>query len=316
MRQMSIGLGFLAALAVMGQPPAVPRTPGQAMPGMQKRVQELSVQEWEPEPQMELMKAGPPPCAGKPDLRTVGLSLSSPLVVGENVNSVTVRVQNFGTAPATNFFVKSELCPATGPCSGGRFPYPLGTGSLNGTLAPGAQAVVPLNGLVPYLQIPAGKYKIRILADATNLVKECNEANNTRTTVPLPFGAHCSQVDLISTGVGAVPVVPAATSGQGVKVSLTVFNQGNAYPGNPPAKAQVLLVNNSNLGQQFAVWNGALNPLTTGQMQHFIQFPVTIPSGMPSGMYRWRTVLDSTNAIVECNEGNNILDQPQLIKIN
>jgi len=250
----------------------------------------------EPEPAMKVA-----PCIGKPDLRVQSIAGSSPMTIGHNTNQLKVTVRNHGTVASGSFFVKVDLCPAIGPCTA---PISFGGGVLNGTLAPNSSYAVKIDPGF-YMAIKPGPYRLRVAVDSTNMVAECNEANNQALSKPLQFVPTCSQPDFFSHGTGPNPYLATVNKGSTMTVSVSVMNQGGPYSGSGATVKLFLRNVSTGVNTPIPTWQGTLNAMPTMGQQHFTKVPVQIPTTLPAGKYSWVSHADAGMAVAECEESNN-----------
>jgi subtilase family serine protease len=188
-----------------------------------------------------------------PDLLPTAATTATASTLGANV-SVAYTLKNQGGQAASNFSVAFALVPvnaggvATGP------DIPLGTVRLVVTLGAGAT-----QALVDAVTIPAdttgGLYRIRVLADSTNVVAEADETNNTLLTAGT---LSVVRPDLKVMSVGATPAVAAV--GTNLSVTQVVKNIAAAPGTAGPTTARFYLLPGAVLPSS----SGGAAPLTLG----------------------------------------------------
>jgi subtilase family serine protease len=264
-----------------------------------------------------------------PDLR-VSIRCPSTAAAGQELRkSITVHVENKGTAPAGKFAVDLVLSndavvpvkfAAYSPSFHDDVLLQGGREFLAG-LAAGASVNLTLNGTnkIPN-DTPAGTYYLAAVVDSGKAVKEMNEANNVamcsiRITRPeLP--------DLRVTGF-AHTGSPAGQPPE-CRLLVTIVNFGPAaIPLGTGALLKVwvndVLVDtidiDSSKVEQTAYHNvhNAYDSGNPGKSRSVVGTGYIFPSSATGLTYRCRATVDATNVIVESDEGNNSFSRSESI---
>ncbi len=229
-----------------------------------------------------------PPAAGQPDLFVSEFSLNPATPVQGQPVEVRVGVYNGGTAAASGTFT-IEWYPGEGYSSPGC------NWSLDSMAAGGGRILT-----CTYAGYPSAYASINtlVMVDTANVIAESNEANNGYTlsisvTAPAPAG----QPDLFVSEFSLNPATPV--QGQPVEVRVGVYNQGSAaasgnfsvewYPGENYASSGC---------------NWSLDGMAAGGGRILTCTYAGYPSAY--GSINTRVIVDTTNAIAESNEGNNV----------
>ena len=244
---------------------------------------------------ISVSQSGSGAVVGQPDLFVSEFSLDPATPVeGQPVN-VRVGVYNQGTAAVTGSF-HIEWYP------GENFPAPGCTWDLDGLVATGGRILT-----CTYAGYPSwyGSINTKVVIDTYNAIPESNEANNSYlqgiSVSQSGGGSGGGQPDLYVSEFSLDPATPV--EGQAVNVRVGVYNQGTAaatgnfhiewYPG-------------ENYGSPACTWDLDGLVATGGRIL------TCTYAGYPSwyGSINTKVVVDSYNAIVESNEGNNSYLQP------
>lgn len=144
-----------------------------------------------------------PPITVRPDLIPSNLSISADPLVAGTPFTVTVRVGNAGSAPATDFLVSLFLDQAVVvSSSAGSAASVQASGALN----PGEYRQVTLTASYP----APGEYTLAVLADSQSSVNESNELNNMLFR---PVLVYAQGVDLVVPTVSVTQPNPGLTAG-------------------------------------------------------------------------------------------------------
>jgi subtilase family serine protease len=230
-----------------------------------------------------------------PDLLVTAASTTATSIVAGGTLSVAHTVKNQGGQSAPGFDVGFVLVPQNGdpdiPISPAR--------SVPGGLAAGATSALTSVVSIP-TSVPAGAYKVRVIADRGNTVHEADEANNTL----LSGIVNVMQADL---AVSSVIFTPAATRpGGNITVTHVVKNLAAAPATAGPTLSRLRL----GLGQVIVAPDvmdlGTVNvpALAAGGMAT-VSKSVQLPASMPPGVFYLSATADDGGAIAEGNESNN-----------
>jgi subtilase family serine protease len=241
---------------------------------------------------------------GLPDLIMTQVEPNATTVVSGTTLSETDTVQDIGTGPARPFNIAYHLSTDSAYGNGDDIallpPRTVGSPQIDPSLMPGES-----NTATTILNIPAatppGTYHLCAMADWNGLVAESDESNNslcstvTVTVVPPP--------DLI---VSSLSTTASSTSAGGtIPVSISVTNQGGVMAGT--SVVAIHLSTNAIYGDgddiaSTTTWtNGSIYQGTTVSATTQMRIPDTIPTGS----YYICVMADSTNAVLEGDEGNN-----------
>ncbi len=228
---------------------------------------------------------------GVPDLLVSAWTAPANACAGANISiKDTTKNQGTGTAGASQtcfYFSTNTTIDAGDTKLGCRNVTSLAPGGIStGTLPP-----------VTLPNVPTGKYYLIAMADDGKVVTETNETNNKKTKV-IYIGP-----DLI---VSALTAPTSAARGTTIAITDTTKNKGCAE--NQPTTTAFYLSTNTKLekGTDIPLGSRTVPPLGTGASNKSVPpTNVTIPAGIPPGIYYIIANSDDTNAVVEANETNN-----------
>ncbi|MEL7670547.1 CARDB domain-containing protein [Methanobacterium sp.] len=237
-----------------------------------------------------------------PDL--VITSISTGTTTYKRGDKITIQntVKNQGSSTSKGFYVNFYLSNDSTITTSDTY---LGQRYISGGLNAGISNTEYTNFTIPY--DASGNYYIGAIVDSTNTVFESDESNNIKafsTTIEV-----CSP-DLVITSIST----GTTTYKRGDKITIqnTVKNQGKIASGG--FYVNFYLSNDSNittsdtyLGQRYisGLNAGASNTTTTS---------FTVPSSL-SGNYYIGAIVDSTNAVFESDESNNIATYSNTINV-
>ena len=177
----------------------------------------------------------------------------------------------------------------------------LGRRSITSLAVGGASRTVK-NVTVPAGTEP-GSYRVLMVVDSGSALAESNEANNVRATAAISIGRDVSSTAADVTVTGAATVA-SATAGQTIAVT-------NAVKNGPVAVGAFTVAFYLSTDGLFNTGDVLLGTRTIASLAaaatNISTKNVTIPAGTAPGTYRILVRADSTNAIVEGNESNNVL---------
>ena len=228
-----------------------------------------------------------------PDL--VITSISTGTTTYKRGDKITIQntVKNQGSSTSKGFYVNFYLSNDSTITTSDTY---LGQRYISGGLNAGISNTEYTNFTIPY--DASGNYYIGAIVDSTNTVFESDESNNIKafsTTIEV-----CSP-DLIITSIST----GTTTYKRGDKITIqnTVKNQGKIASGGfyvnfYLSNDSTITTSDTYLGQRYisGLNAGASNTAYTN---------FTVPSSL-SGSYYIGAVVDSTNAVFESNESNNI----------
>jgi len=230
-----------------------------------------------------------------PDLVTQNPSASPVSITDGSSTTASVTVYNQGGATAgasvLNYYLSADNAYNAGD------------------LLLGTDAVPALNALASaafskLLTIPtgtaAGTYYILFVADATSLVAESNENNNTGS-VQITVTSSAGSPDLIVLYPAASPI--ALTAGQTTSASCTVQNQGTAAA-NASALKYYLSADNVYSATDTYLGTSSVGSLAAGASAA-ASATLTIPATTGSGAWYIVFFADADLQVAESNEANN-----------
>lgn len=248
----------------------------------------------------------------KPDLLGTSLRLA-PRLSGYpwgQTGTLEFTMRNAGVASAAASTVRFEIVDhPTAPT----LTYSLGTKTvpaLAANTSSNGQFAFALPALAPSSYV-AGPLYIRMLADATNVIDEADETNNSgrgagTDYVAVPLPAANTKPDL----VGAQLTGPGANVykwGERVVLEYTVENRGAANATN--VRVDFYLSRDAAFGaDDYRLHSYTFAMVAAGQKAK-VRLPVTLPgtapSGLPDGPLFIGAVVDPDRLINETNEANN-----------
>ncbi len=244
-----------------------------------------------------------------PDILFTAAATGTTVAPGRNA-SVTFTVKNQGGSPTGPFDVGFALVPvntAGTPTGGGDIP--IGPPRSGVTLAPGASQSLTSNAPIPgdvTSGVPAGTYRIKLIADPGHAVSEADETNNTRLTGVL----NVVRPDLTVSSVTFTPSAIDSTPAPGKNVSVTHVVQNIApVPGSAPASQSLIVLSSDQTlaGQVPGVPAVTVNVgAIAANGSQTLTTPFNVPSGIPAGTYFFVVRTDSAETIFEANENNNV----------
>jgi subtilase family serine protease len=237
-----------------------------------------------------------------PDLVVTGLTAPATGGVGGGV-SVTAVVANQGAAEtaAGPFLVQFFLTP-TGDTPG--TVRSLDAYLVNGLAGGNTSNTRTITVHFPFNVAP-GTYALSVTADATGLVPEAAEDNNT-TTMPITLFPP----DLVTTSVSG----PATGQAGGtINVSSTVQNV-TAGTGAVGIRVGFYLSMDPTPGTGRLAGSRTISLLAGGATSEAV-VPVTVPADLAPGTYYLTALADDTHSITESNEDNNGATAPGQITI-
>jgi subtilase family serine protease len=245
-----------------------------------------------------------------PDILFTAAATGTTVAPGKNA-SVTFTVKNQGGSPTGSFDVGFALVPvnaAGAPTGSGDIP--IGPPRSGVMLAPGASQSLTSNALIPgdvTGGVPAGIYRIKLIADPGNAVSEADETNNTRLTGVLSVVRPNLTVSSVTFTPAAIDSAPPA-AGRNVSVTHVVHNIASV-PGSAPASQSLIVLSSDQTiaGQVPGVPAVTVNiGAIAANGSQTLTTPFNVPSGTPAGTYFFVVRADSAEAILEINENNNV----------
>lgn len=235
------------------------------------------------------------------DLRPVDVTVPVSITLGEAV-TVSWRVENAGVLPIaanSSWNDRVELVNATT----GATVYSttrLQTQPLE--LTTGASYTVAAFTFTPPVsaEIPAGDYRVRVVVDSTNVMRESNESNNFLSSTAVRVSVPPTP-DLIAS---APQVVGTAAANTSVIITWTTTNQGTVDVTTPMGESLVLVdaFGNSYTTLATPFYDGSLAAGASVARSA----EVMLPPWVQPGNYRVRVVADAWNSVVEhLGEANN-----------
>jgi beta propeller repeat protein len=234
-------------------------------------------------------RAGPP----GPDLQLSLLTASpSPIAPGSDLK-VTSAVQNVGDAAAAASKVDAHL--STDAIYGGTddiaLPKLRGVGRLTAGQANEGSITITLPA-----GIASGSYHVCARADATEVVAEALETNNTRcTNSPITV----APADLVVTSV----TVKANPGNSTITVTTTVKNQGAGHISSFAVALDLMRDGSPALLHHVATYS--VGGLEAGESRTK-KITATLSNWLPPGTYSVRAAADFDNRRAESHEGNNV----------
>jgi uncharacterized protein YkwD len=209
--------------------------------------------------------------------------------------SITTTLMNRGDAKAGYSYVKIYLSSDKAVTASDVY---LGQRYISSL--PAASSSTGRNSVRVPSNLAGGSYYIGAIADATDLVAESNESNNTgldaapMNIIPLPAP------DLV---VSSLTAPATAASGSAIAINCTVSNSGNARAGSTYvyyylSQDAVITKSDLNLGKWYI---SSLSPGVSASGRT----TVTIPAGTANGTYYVGGIADAQNFVAESNEANN-----------
>jgi subtilisin family serine protease len=203
---------------------------------------------------------------------------------------VNSTIKNIGAAAAGSFTVRYYL--STDALFDGA--DVLVGGRTVTSLAAGAQDTTPKTVVVPAGTAPR-RYRLLVVADATNTLAESNESNNVRATTSIAVGPDVT--------VTAATTVATAAPGDAIVVESTITTLGSAAGS---FTVRYYLSTDAVFdGADVLVGGRTVSSLAAGA-QNTTPKTVVIPAGTAPSRYRLLVVADATNTLVESDESNNV----------
>ncbi|MBI4890753.1 MAG: hypothetical protein HY821_09030, partial [Acidobacteria bacterium] len=237
--------------------------------------------------------------SGKPDIIIQNLTITpSNAEPGAQV-TVGYTVKNQGNAAASSSFINPVLWSADAAIVYGADQQlancPVASLAANGTTTCSYAITVPSSATA------GTAYYIGVYGDATNVISESNESNNTASTTFVPV-----KPDVVIQNLTVAPN-PAAPGSQ-VTVSYTVKNQGNGPTNGIGVFANPVLWSTDSTityGTDTELANCNVSTLVAGGSSP-CSVTATIPSGAaPGTTYYIGVAGDGVNGVAESNESNN-----------
>jgi YD repeat-containing protein len=233
----------------------------------------------------------------QPDLVMSTVSTPTTLVGVGTTLTVTNTVTNQGTVAAGLFSVRLYLSSDATITTAD---IVLGTRNVS-SLAAGAMSSADTVVTIPGTTTP-GNYYIGAIADYTNTIAESNEANNE---LAASGTLSVAQSDLVVTAVGSMPTVPVGV-GTSFLLPNTVTNQGPVTTPGFSVRAYLstdatITTSDVQIGTRFVSGGLAAGVASAADIG------VAIPGSTIPGTYYIGVVADTTNAVAESNETNNVL---------
>lgn len=231
-----------------------------------------------------------------PELGVTSVTVSNMTIgTGGDVSfNVSADLRNYGQNAASNFYWKAYLSKDKVYDTSDILAYDSSTGTAT-TVSGGATTTVTAAGSAT--AVPVGNYYVLVFADATNVITEGLEDNNTNTSAT----AYTVGADLVATSLTGAP----SGTGPGLAVALTVnvSNPGTINATNVPY-AIVLSTDKTFSANDFVAYTGTItlnaNQTITNQAVNF-----TLPTNTPGGDQYFGIVLDHTSTVTEASEANN-----------
>jgi subtilase family serine protease len=224
-----------------------------------------------------------------PDLIVAALTVPASAAAGTSITVAdTTKNQGGGTAFAsvTSFYLSPNVILDAADVLLGSRP--------TGPLAAGVSEPASTTLSIP-AGTPTGTYYIIAKADATGIVPETQEVNNTKYGATTKIGP-----DLIESGL----VVPAvAGAGIALVVSETVKNQGSGAAG-ASTTSFYLSTNYALDGNDVFLGSRSVQPLAAN-VTSAASTPLVIPAGTVTGTYYVIVRADANDEVVESAETNN-----------
>ena len=226
----------------------------------------------------------------QPDLRAEP-TLGAMTTVGSNLEfPVNVLIRNLGQTDATgvgfDVYLSTDdvLDPAVDTLIASHPTVETVRGTLTATFT--EQVNIP--------RPPPGQYWVCAFVDPTNAVVEANDGNNTACT-PTPF--------LVGADLKGTISVPAFSAhGEMVPYTVNIQNVGSDATGT--FSYEIYLSGDQNFGSDDLMYTGQLSLQGTDSFSGIVQAP--IPSTLRGQRFYALLRLDSTNAVQEANEQNNV----------
>lgn len=233
------------------------------------------------------------PISLRPDLvvSAVTISATTPGGAGQPV-TLTETTLNQGATPAistiTRYFLSTDAVFDTNDTLLGERTVP--------PLNPGQSDTATVTLTIP-ANVATGSYSIIAVADATSVVTEILENNNTRPKT-LAVGPDLRIVSL---------VVPGTTT-PGATISLKDITKNTGGGAAGPSTTKFYLSRDPTLSSDDIFLGGRAVPgLDPGAATATVTTSVTIPASTPPGAWFFIAQADGDNAVVETNETNNTL---------
>lgn len=205
-------------------------------------------------------------------------------------------INNTGGVPVTGTFTTRLFLTQSGVIDG----QSIQLGSFDQTgLAVNANLRVDRAFTVP-AATPTGSYTVCARIDATNVIAELSETDNTLCNGPVALITPGSQADLFVSQVSA-----AANVGLGatLPVTLTIQNLGGTSA--PAFTAELFLSTTTTLGvSPTSLGAFAVSALASGDATTLTRTP-TVPANLAPGAYFVIARADTAGVVAESNENNN-----------
>jgi len=224
-----------------------------------------------------------------PDLVVTALGAPASVSSGQTI-TIPITVKNQGSATSGLFYVGVYLSTDEIITTGDTY---LGQEYIS-SLAAGAEITYTTTITIPVNV--TGTYYFGAIADTKSKINESDESNNSFAASPTVITPG---PDLVVTALGAPS---SASSGQTIKIPVTVKNQGTGtsglfYVGLYLSSDGTITTNDTYLGQEY------ISSLAAGAEITYMT-TITIPANV-SGTYYFGAIADTKSKINESDENNN-----------
>lgn len=209
---------------------------------------------------------------------------------------VSVVLSNTGSATITSTFTSRIFLTASGTIDGSAVQI---DSFDRAGLLPNASVTVNRNPIVP-VTIAPGNYTVCVQADATSVVAETSETDNTLCNGPVALISPGSGTDLV---VSAVSAAAAGAAGLTLPVTVTVQNVGGTASG--ASTTEFFLSTGTNVSTGAASLGTFAVPALAPGATFTVTRTATIPAATAAGTYFVVARADSAGAVVEASETNN-----------
>src|SRR6185436_17411499 len=241
-----------------------------------------------------------------PDL-VVGAATTSTGTSPGSMLPITHTIANRGGNAAGPFTVAFSLLPVTpAGVPTGAPEIPVGPPRSGVTILANSAGVSSVSSVLIPADVNPGTYRVKITADAGNVVVEADETNNTGQTGVLTI----ARGNLAVQSVTFTP--PASRENGSITVTHVLRNLASAPATVVPTISSLFLSATGNTSGLLFLGNVSAPQIAGGGTAALVK-PVTIPLGTPPGLYFVVAKADADEAVIEGDENNSLASLTRLI---